>query len=127
MEVEVLFGIHILLHILVHIQMVGRHIGDEGGIRAAAHRDELEAGELHHGGVLRLDLVDDGQQRRTDVAAQMHRSARPAEGSAMRVVLVVLPSEPVMPYTGQGQSARNSSSSLVTATPRRRASVSSGV
>ena len=79
MAVEILFGVHILLHILVHIQMVGRHIGDEGGIRTAAHGDELEAGKLHHSGIFGLDLVDDRQQRRADIAAQMHRPPRPPE------------------------------------------------
>ena len=58
------------------IQVVGGHVGDHRNLRAAAHADQLEAGQLHHRDIRRGDPPDNGQQRPADVAAQMHRAAR---------------------------------------------------
>ena len=46
---------------------------------------------------------------------------------AMRVVVVVLPSEPVTAMISQGQYSKNSSTSLVTITPAASAACNSGL
>ena len=57
------------------------------------------------------------------------KTLRPAASIilAMRVVVVVLPSEPVTAMISQGQNAKKSSTSLVTIAPARRAACSSGL
>ena len=72
MQQDVLFGVDILLHILVDIQMVGRKVGDHCHRRTLPHGDQLKAGELHHSAILGLDGLDLRQQGFADVAAQMH-------------------------------------------------------
>ena len=69
---DVPLGVDVLLHILVVVQVVGGHIGDHRHFGALAHTDQLEAGQLHHGHIFRGHLGQHGQQRRPDVAAQMH-------------------------------------------------------
>ena len=73
---DVALCVDILLHILMVIQVVGGHIGHHRHLGALAHTDELEAGQLHHRHILRGDLGQHGQQRRTDIAAQVDPAAR---------------------------------------------------
>ena len=70
MAVNVPLGVHIFRHILMHIQMVGGQVGDNGDVGAAREVHELEGAELHHGEILRLHLLRQGQQGRADVAPQ---------------------------------------------------------
>ena len=72
---DVALGIDVLLHILVVVQMVGGHVGDDRHLGAAAHADKLEAGQFDHGHGVRRDVGQLGQQRRADVAAQKHFAA----------------------------------------------------
>ena len=71
MQQDVLFGVDILLHILVDIQVVGGKVRHHGHVGALPHGDELEAGKLHHGAVLRLDGLNLRQQGLADVAPQV--------------------------------------------------------
>ncbi len=59
--------------------MVRRDVGHNGHLRAAAHTDELEAGQLDNRHRVRGHVGQLGQQRRTDVAAQKHLAARGLE------------------------------------------------
>ena len=68
-------GVNVLLHILVVVQMIGGHVGDHRHLGAAAHGNQLEAGQLHHGHVLRAHIPQTGQQRVADVAAQQYLAA----------------------------------------------------
>ena len=45
---NILLGRHILRHVPVHIQMVGRQIGDDRNVRTLRHGHQLEAGQLQH-------------------------------------------------------------------------------
>ncbi len=115
---DVALGIDVLLHILVVIQMVGGHIGHHRHLGAAAHADQLEAGKLHHSHIIRRNVRQLGQQGCADVAAQKHLAAGSLEIILeIRVVVVVLPSEPVTATISQGQNSKNSSTSLVTMAP----------
>ena len=67
---DILFGIHILLHILVNIQMVGSQIGDERPLGTALHIHQLERAELHNGKILLFHLAAQRKQGRSDIAAQ---------------------------------------------------------
>ena len=69
---DVLLGLHIFLHVLVDIQMVGGQVGDHCPLGASLHVHQLEGAELHHGIVLLLHLPAKGQQGRADVASQPH-------------------------------------------------------
>ena len=72
---DVALGVDVLLHILVVVQMVGGDVGHHGHIGAGMHADELEAGQLYHGHIVGAHLGQHGQQRCTDVAAQMYLAA----------------------------------------------------
>ena len=74
-EQDVPLGVDVLLHILVVVEVVGGHVGDDGDVGALVHTDELEAGQLHHGHVVGAHLGQHGQQGCADVAAQMHPAA----------------------------------------------------
>ena len=76
MEEDVLFGLNIFLHIFMDVQMIGRDVGDHCHVRALAHGDQLEAGQLRHHKVLRLHLFNIRQQRPADVSAQMNGFSR---------------------------------------------------
>lgn len=96
-------GLHILRHVLVHIQMVGSQIGHYGNVAAVVHVHELEGAELHHRPVrgghaphLRQKGLAKFPPTQTVFPAARSISAR-------RVVVVVFPSEPVTAITGQGQ------------------------
>ena len=67
---DVLFGVHIFLHILVNIQMVGGQVGDERPLGAALHIHQLEGAELHNGKILLFHLTAQRKQGRSDIAAQ---------------------------------------------------------
>ena len=67
---DVPLGVDVLLHILVMIQMVGRHIGNHRHLGAAAHADQLEAGQFHHRHRIRRYIRQLGQQRSTDIPPQ---------------------------------------------------------
>ena len=69
---DILLGRHILLHALVHIQMVGGQIRHHGNVGAMGHGHQLEAGELQHRIVLRVHLVCPAQEGISDVAAHMN-------------------------------------------------------
>ena len=76
---NVALGVDVLLHILVVVQVVGGHVRDDSHLRAAAHADELEAGQLDDGHSVGGHVGQLGQQRRTDVAAQKDLAARSLE------------------------------------------------
>ena len=67
---NVLFRVHIFLHILVDVQMVGREVGDHRPLGAALHVHELEGAKLHHGEIRLLHLPRKGKQGRANVAPQ---------------------------------------------------------
>jgi len=67
---NVLLGIHILLHVLVDVQMVGRQVGDHCPLGTALHVHELEGAKLHYGEIRFLHLPGKGEQGRADVAPQ---------------------------------------------------------
>ena len=71
MEQDVPLGVDVLLHIFVVVEMVGRHVGHDGDLRALVHTDQLEAGQLDDRHILGSHLRQHGQQCRADVAAQM--------------------------------------------------------
>ncbi|MFR1479427.1 MAG: hypothetical protein ACLSB9_28915 [Hydrogeniiclostridium mannosilyticum] len=71
-------------------------MGHHRHIRAAAHRNQLKAGKLHHRYIVRADLPDVGQERTADISAREPFS-RAASILAKMVVVVVLPSLPVTP------------------------------
>ena len=66
---DVFLGLHILSHVLVHVQMVRRDVRHDGDIRRALHRHELEGAELHDGDIRRLHVRRLRQEGRADVAA----------------------------------------------------------
>ena len=68
---DIFLGGHILAHGLVDIQMVGGQVGDHRDLRAQVHGHELEGGQLQYRPVLGLHTVDVGQQRFSDVAAEV--------------------------------------------------------
>ena len=70
MAEDVLLGGDVLRHILVHIQVVGRKVGDHGDVGALGHGHELEAGKLQHSVMVGLHRIRLAQQRVADVAAQ---------------------------------------------------------
>ena len=76
---DVALGVDVLLHILVVVQVVRGDVRDHSHLRAAAHADELEAGQLDDGHGIRGHVGQLGQQRRADVAAQEHPAARSLE------------------------------------------------
>ena len=76
---NVALGVDVLLHILVVVEVVGGHVRDDGHLRAAAHADELEAGQLDDGHGVGGHVGQLGQERRTDVAAQKDLAARSLE------------------------------------------------
>ena len=53
---NIFLGGHVLRHILMHIQMVGRQIGDDSDMGAACHGHQLKAGQFQHGIVIGLHL-----------------------------------------------------------------------
>ncbi len=55
---QVSFGIGILLHILVDIQMVGCQIGNHRNVGALVHIHQLERAQLHNGVVVLLDFIN---------------------------------------------------------------------
>ena len=65
-------GLHIFLHILMDIQMIGCQVGDHCPCGAMEHIHQLEGAQLHHRIILRLHLPHQGQQRRANIAAQPH-------------------------------------------------------
>ena len=67
----------IFLKRAVIIQMVRRQVGDCRHCRAAPHIHQLEGGKLDNRQMLRRDLLDLGQQRPADIAAQMDGVPRP--------------------------------------------------
>ena len=72
---DVALGVDVLLHVLVVVEVVGGHIGDDRHLGAAAHADQLEAGQLDHSHSVRRDVGQLGQQSRADVAAQKDLAA----------------------------------------------------
>ena len=72
MKIEVFLAVDVLLHILVDVQVVGRHIGDDRHVRRPPHGDELEARKLHHRRIVLFYLFDLRKQRLADVAAKPH-------------------------------------------------------
>ena len=75
-------GLHIFVKVLVVVQMVGRQVGDRRHMGRMLHAHQLEGGQLDDGQILGLHLAHAGQQRRADVAAQMHGIARVLEDLA---------------------------------------------
>ena len=69
---NIFLGGHVLRHILMHIQMVGRQIGDDSDMGAACHGHQLKAGQFQHGIVIGLHLPRLAKQRLTDVAAHVN-------------------------------------------------------
>ena len=89
-----------------------------GDVRADLQRLELKAGQLHA-----------RPSSRSDISSSLPSSGRPmlpptktsrpaaAKISPMRLVVVLLPALPVMPRIGAGQSAKNSSTRLLSLNP----------
>ena len=69
---NILLGRHILRHVPVHIQMVGRQIGDDRNVRTLRHGHQLEAGQLQHRKIRAQHSVRLAQQRVADIAAHPH-------------------------------------------------------
>ena len=74
-EQDVPLGVDVLLHILVVVEVVGGHVGDDRNVGAGVHADQLEAGQLYHSHILRGHLRQHGQQCCADIAAQVHLAA----------------------------------------------------
>ena len=72
---DVPLGVNVLLHVLMVVQMVGGHIGDDRHLGADAHADQLEARQLDNGDRLGGHIRQLGQQCSADVAAQKHLAA----------------------------------------------------
>ena len=72
---NVAFGINILLHILVVVQVVGGHVGHNRHLGTLAHADQLEAGKFHNSDISRGNVRQLGQQGCANVAAQEHLAA----------------------------------------------------
>ena len=68
---NILFGLGVLLHGLMDIQMVGRKIGKHRNIRAGLERHKLERRQLQYRHVLWGHLPCFRQQRFANVAAQV--------------------------------------------------------
>ena len=73
---DVFLGLHILGHVLVHVQMVRGHVRHDGNVGRALHRHELEGTELDHGNVRRRHVRRLRQKGRADVAADPDAVAR---------------------------------------------------
>ena len=73
---DILLGGHVLRHVLVNVQMVGRQIGQNGDMGTARHGHQLEAGQLQHRVIGGLHLPRLTQQRMADVAAHMDGAPR---------------------------------------------------
>ena len=73
MAIDILLCLHILIHILVDIQMVGRKIGNHRHPGTVGHIHQLERAKLHHSHILFFHLPGKRQQGRADVAAQPDR------------------------------------------------------
>ena len=114
MEIDILLRRDVLVHILVHIQMVRRKVRHHRDVRRALHIKQLERRELYDREVLRLHLLRVAQQRVADVAARYTVFPAARSISAMMLVVVVLPSLPVTPMIVHGQTSKKISISDVT-------------
>jgi len=72
---DVSLRLDILLHVAVHIQMVGCQICDNGDPGAFFHCHELERGQLQDCDVRLFHRIRPGEERRADVAAQVDGTA----------------------------------------------------
>ena len=79
MEIDILLRRDVLVHILVHIQMVRRKVRHHRDVRRALHIKQLERRELDDREVFRLHLLRVAQQRVADVAAEIHGFPRRAQ------------------------------------------------
>ena len=79
MEIDILLRRDVLVHILVHIQMVRRKVRHHRDVRRALHIKQLERRELYDREVLRLHLLRVAQQRVADVAADVDGLPRRAQ------------------------------------------------
>ena len=79
MEIDILLRRDVLVHILVHIQMVRRKVRHHRDVRRALHIKQLERRELDDREVFRLHLLRVAQQRMADVAAEIHGLPRRAQ------------------------------------------------
>ena len=66
---NILLGIDILVHVLVHVQMVGRKVRHDGRVAAGMQIHQLEGAELEHSDVRGAHFLGAIQKRRADVAA----------------------------------------------------------
>ena len=78
-EIDILLRRDVLVHILVHIQMVRRKVRHHRDVRRALHIKQLERRELDDREVFRLHLLRVAQQRVADVAAEIHGLPRRAQ------------------------------------------------
>ena len=67
---NILLRLHIFVHVLMDIQVVGRKVRHHRHIGAATHIHQLEGAELHHCEIILFHPVANRKQRRTDIAAQ---------------------------------------------------------
>ena len=70
-EIDILLRRDVLVHILVHIQMVRRKVGHHRDVRRALHIQQLERRELNDRNIIALHLLRVAQQRVADVAAEV--------------------------------------------------------
>ena len=64
-------GVDIILIVLVLVKMVRGDVCDDGNVRAAAHAVQLEAAQLQHGEIIRMNVRRFAQERMADIAAEM--------------------------------------------------------
>ena len=64
-----LFGVDILRHVAVYVQMIRSEIRYDGDMAAVVQVHELEGAQLQHDEVVRRHVLRLIEQRRTDIAA----------------------------------------------------------
>ena len=108
--------------------MVGRDVEhDRNSWTECLDRLQLKARNLEHHDGVRLRCFDQGDRRRADIAAdQRSENHPPATISPARVVVVVLPLEPVMATMVLGRNREASSISPITGSPSARACTRGG-
>ena len=114
---NLLLGMDVFVHILVDVQVVGGQIGHHGHSGGMGHIHQLEGAEFHYRQIVRLHLPCQRQQRLADVAADPDGLPAFLRISAISVVVVVFPSEPVTAKISQGQTWKNDSISEVITLP----------
>ena len=72
---DLALGVDVVVKVRVLVEVVRRDVGDDGDVGAYVDAVQLEARELQHGDVVRLEVRYLAQQRLADVAAEVHAPA----------------------------------------------------